>query len=128
MLGESRWLLVRSQRWRPGPVILPRNVADKLHLLPGRFSFFVNTSAFILPDLCCRPACQGILLPGTCCCALCYPSIQDGEVQPASVNGDRTPLGVVEVSTTVIGVDDSGEEIPYGITRSIVHDEAAARD
>lgn len=45
----------------------------------------------------------------------------------ASVNGERTPLGVVEVSTTVIGVDDSGEEIPYGITWSIVNDEGAER-
>lgn len=44
----------------------------------------------------------------------------------ASVNGERTPLGVVEVSTTVIGLDDAGEEVPYGITWSVAND--AGRD
>ncbi|MFO6505110.1 DUF2771 family protein [Corynebacterium sp. HMSC11E11] len=40
----------------------------------------------------------------------------------ASVNGERVPLGVIEVSTTVIGHDDAGEEVPYGITWSVAND------
>ncbi|MFD5869321.1 DUF2771 family protein [Corynebacterium sp. NPDC060344] len=40
----------------------------------------------------------------------------------ASVNGERTPLGVVEVSSTVVGSDDAGEEVAYGVTWSIVND------
>lgn len=40
----------------------------------------------------------------------------------ASINGERTPLGVVEVSTTVIGENSDGEEVPYGITWSVVND------
>ena len=40
----------------------------------------------------------------------------------ASINGERTPLGVVEVSTTVVGKDDSGEEVPYGITWSVLNE------
>ena len=40
----------------------------------------------------------------------------------ASVNGERTPLGVVEVSTTVVGENASGEEVPYGITWSVLNE------
>ncbi|MFC3850295.1 DUF2771 family protein [Corynebacterium hansenii] len=40
----------------------------------------------------------------------------------ASVNGERTPLGVVEVSATIIGRDAAGEEVPYGITWSVAND------
>ncbi|MEJ5919958.1 MULTISPECIES: DUF2771 family protein [unclassified Corynebacterium] len=42
-----------------------------------------------------------------------------------SVNGERTPLGVVEVSTAVVGKNAAGEETTYGITWSIVNDSAA---
>lgn len=40
----------------------------------------------------------------------------------ASVNGQRTPLGVMEISTAVVGRDASGEETTYGITWSIAND------
>ncbi|WP_295628550.1 DUF2771 family protein [uncultured Corynebacterium sp.] len=40
----------------------------------------------------------------------------------ASVNGERTPLGVIEVSTTVVGLDDAGEETTYGITWSVANE------
>lgn len=44
----------------------------------------------------------------------------------ASVNGERTPLGVVEVSTAVIGTNAAGEDTMYGITWSIVNEAADA--
>nr|WP_240394151.1 DUF2771 family protein [Corynebacterium lactis] len=40
----------------------------------------------------------------------------------AAVNGERTPLGVVEVSTALVGKNAAGEETTYGITWSIVND------
>ena len=40
----------------------------------------------------------------------------------AAVAGKRTPLGVVEVSTALIGKNTDGEETTYGITWSIVND------
>lgn len=39
----------------------------------------------------------------------------------ASVNGQRTPLGVAEVSTALVGENAAGEETTYGITWSIVN-------
>lgn len=45
----------------------------------------------------------------------------------ASVSGERTPLGVIEVSTAVIGTNAAGEETMYGITWSIMN-EAAGMD
>lgn len=39
----------------------------------------------------------------------------------ASVNGERTPLGVIEVSTAVVGKNDAGEETTYGITWSVAN-------
>lgn len=40
----------------------------------------------------------------------------------AAVAGKRTPLGVVEVSTALIGKNSEGEETTYGITWSIVNE------
>ena len=40
----------------------------------------------------------------------------------AAVNGERTALGVVEVSTALVGKNAAGEETTYGITWSIVND------
>lgn len=40
----------------------------------------------------------------------------------ASVSGKRTPLGVVEVSTALIGKNSEGEETTYGITWSIANE------
>lgn len=40
----------------------------------------------------------------------------------AAVAGKRTPLGVVEVSTALIGKNADGEETTYGITWSIVNE------
>lgn len=42
----------------------------------------------------------------------------------AAVANERTALGVVEVSTAVVGKNAAGEETTYGITWSIVNDEA----
>lgn len=44
----------------------------------------------------------------------------------ASISGERTPLGVVEVSTAVIGTNAAGEDTMYGITWSIVNEAADA--
>ena len=44
----------------------------------------------------------------------------------ASISGERTPLGVVEVSTAVIGTNAAGEDTMYGITWSIVNEAAGA--
>ncbi|EEB62340.1 DUF2771 family protein [Corynebacterium amycolatum] len=40
----------------------------------------------------------------------------------AAFAGKRTPLGVVEVSTALIGKNSEGEETTYGITWSIVNE------
>ena len=45
----------------------------------------------------------------------------------ASVNGQRTPLGVAEVSTALVGENAAGEETTYGITWSIVNEAAAQK-
>lgn len=42
--------------------------------------------------------------------------------------GQRSALGVIEVSTAVVGLDAAGEETTYGITWSIVNDAADAVD
>lgn len=42
----------------------------------------------------------------------------------ASVNGQRTALGVAEISTAVVGENAAGEETTYGITWSIVNQAA----
>lgn len=44
----------------------------------------------------------------------------------ASISGERTQLGVVEVSTAVIGTNAAGEDTMYGITWSIVNEAAGA--
>ncbi len=51
-------------------------------------------------------------------------SVSETIAGSTSVNGERTALGVVEVSTTVVGKNAADEETTYGITWSIVNDAA----
>lgn len=55
------------------------------------------------------------------------PGSTETESVPGSteVAGEQSPLAVVEVSTTVVGLNEAGEETTYGITWSLANSNAA---